>query len=246
MPESIIAGNWKMHGDGASARALCRASARVAAEIDATVVLFVPSLLVAVCRDELEGTAVGLGVQNVHAEREGAFTGEISAEMARDAGVAWSLVGHSERRALFGETDADVGAKTSACLRAGLRPVVCVGEDLDARHAGRAQAVVSGQLEGLRAVVGVDALARIVVAYEPVWAIGTGETATPEVAETMHAHVRGWFAGHGAMDVSILYGGSVNENNAAALLAMPNIDGALVGGASLDAERFGAICRAAG
>ncbi len=195
------------------------------------------------------GGRVGLGVQNVHGEVCGAFTGEISAEMARDLGAGWALVGHSERRALFGETDGIVAGKLAAALRAGLVPVLCVGETLAEREAGSAEAVVRRQVRVVAEQAGAAALAAATVAYEPVWAIGTGRTATPEQAQAMHEMVRSEIealcGADAAASLRLLYGGSVKPDNASALLAQPDIDGALVGGASLDADSFAAIVLAA-
>jgi len=244
MRETIVAGNWKMHGNAATAAELAGAVAR-AEGIEARVVLCPPHPYLAAVARSVADSAVEVGAQDVHSEASGAFTGDISAEMARDCDARWSIVGHSERRAGHGESDSLVGAKVLACERAGLRAIVCVGEPLDVRREGGAESWVAAQLEGLLSVIGALRLPQLVLAYEPIWAIGTGETATPEIAQAMHEHVRGWLRKQGAPDVPVLYGGSVNEANAAGLLAMPDIDGALVGGASLDAERFARICRSA-
>lgn len=214
----------------------------------AQVVLFPPALQVAYLADHYRDSSIAIGVQNVNDEQSGAFTGEISAELAADAGAAYGLVGHSERRALFGEADAFVARKYEACLRAGLTPVLCVGETADERQAGNAQAVVERQLSAVVDAAGVGALAEGVVAYEPVWAIGTGATATPKQAQEIHAFVRSLVARSDqgvADDLRIVYGGSVKADNAAELFAEDDIDGGLVGGASLDPEAFAAICRAA-
>ena len=189
-----------------------------------------------------------LGVQNVAVAPAGAFTGEHAAEMARDLGAAFAIVGHSERRHLFGETDALVARKFQAAQRAGLTPILCVGETLAQRRRGEAETVVRAQLDAVRTRCGPLAFAAAVIAYEPVWAIGTGETAAPEQAQAMHRAIRERLASEDealAATVRIVYGGSVKATNAEALFAAPDIDGGLVGGASLDAAEFAAICAAA-
>ena len=196
------------------------------------------------------GESVRYGVQDVAVEAAGAFTGEHAAEMARDLGATFAIVGHSERRALFGESDADVAGKFAAARRAGLVPILCVGETFAERQAGVAEATVLAQLEAVLGESGPDAFGReLVVAYEPVWAIGTGETATPAQAQAMHGRIRARLAslgGYRASAVRVLYGGSVNADNAADLFAQPDIDGGLVGGASLAAATFAEICGIAG
>jgi len=192
---------------------------------------------------------VAVGAQNIHAEPKGAFTGEQSAELLADMGVEWVLVGHSERRALFGETNADTAAKVQAAQRAGLRAVLCVGETIDERRAGNAAEVVLAQLNAVLESAGTQWLQQGMVAYEPVWAIGTGETASPEQAQEMHQVIRQELAARDAdlaSKVRILYGGSVNPENAAELFSQPDIDGGLVGGAALAVEKFVAIARAVG
>jgi triosephosphate isomerase len=249
MRRPLIAGNWKMHGDSAFV-------AQYAAEISAVslppgveLLLLPPAPYLRNLTEALRGAAVQVGVQNVHAEPSGAFTGELSAEMARDLGARWTLVGHSERRALCGETDEIVAHKVRAAQRAGLTPMLCVGETLAERDAGSAEAVVARQVRAVAEIAGVDALAAATLAYEPVWAIGTGRTATPEQAQDMHRVVRNEIAarcGREAADrMRILYGGSVKPDNAAALLARTDIDGALVGGASLIAADLLRIAAAA-
>ena len=193
----------------------------------------------------LDGRRARFGVQNVAAQPAGPFTGEHAAPMARDLGAEFAIVGHSERRALFAETDAVVAAKFAAARDAGLVPILCVGETLAERRAGRARDVVLRQFDAVVDHCGASALADAVLAYEPVWAIGSGETASPAQAQEMHAVLRqrvGDVLGDAAASVCILYGGSVNAANAGALLAAPDVDGALVGGASLDAAEFAAIC----
>lgn len=198
-------------------------------------------------RTLVEGLGVGLGAQDLSPRKGGAFTGDVSASMLLDVGCEWVLVGHSERRTLHGEDDQLVAEKVSAALDAGLAPILCVGETLEERDDGRAEAVVGSQVASVVNGLGVGAMAKVVVAYEPVWAIGTGRTATPEQAELMHRCIRETLQGAGvaADGVRILYGGSVTAANAVSLFAQPNIDGALVGGASLVAENFSSICVAA-
>ena len=192
----------------------------------------------------LAARRVRFGVQSTSAEPAGAFTGEHAAEMARDIGGEFAIVGHSERRRLFGETDAVVARKFQAAQRASLVPILCVGESREARRRGGAEAVVRAQLDGVIAACGSSALGDAVIAYEPVWAIGTGETATPEQAQAMHLFIRSCLPDCGRA-VRVLYGGSVHADNAADLFAQADVDGALVGGASLDAGAFAAICSAA-
>lgn len=197
----------------------------------------------------LKDNGVGLGAQSLCAEPVGAFTGEVSGAMLRDVGCGFVIVGHSERRQLYGETDALVARKFVAAQAAGLLPILCVGETLEERERGRTTEVVARQLDAVLAVTGVAALSSAVIAYEPVWAIGTGRTATPEQAQEVHAMIRGRIAAADARiagEVRILYGGSVKASNARELFAMPDIDGGLVGGASLKADEFAQVCAAAG
>ncbi|MGH7477782.1 MAG: triose-phosphate isomerase, partial [Longimicrobiales bacterium] len=235
----VIAGNWKMHKGPAETREFLRAFSRsFAARQDRTVALFPPSLSLTVAVAELRERAdIRLGVQNIHWEAQGAFTGEISAAMAREAGADIALIGHSERRHVFGETDDQVRRKVAAALTAGLFPMICVGETLAERRAGRVEEVILRQLDA--ALAGLPAAALpAAIAYEPVWAIGTGETATPEDAAAAHATLRRRLTERlgeaRSRDLPILYGGSVKPDNAAELLRAPAVDGLLGGGASLD------------
>ena len=213
-----------------------------AADVDVTVCP--PSVWLDAVRERLRGSGVALGAQTVHPAESGAFTGEVSVAMLTDVGARYVIVGHSERRQLFGESDADAAARVAAAQAAGLAPILCVGETLDQRDAGDAEATVLAQLAA--SLDGVESAGDLVVAYEPVWAIGTGRTATPEQAQAMHAAIRSWLTDRfGDGHVEILYGGSVKPGNAADLFAQPDLDGALVGGASLDAASFGAIVDAA-
>ena len=237
----LVAGNWKMNGLRADGLALARGVVeRARAPHRCELLVCPPATLLAAVGEALVGSGVGLGGQDCHAEPKGAFTGDISAEMLKDAGCNYVIVGHSERRQICGETDADVRAKTVAAWRAGLVAIVCVGETRAEREAGRAMAVVAGQLAGSLAD-GADA-AKLVLAYEPVWAIGTGLTPTMADIAEMHAAIRTRIPA----ETRILYGGSVNPKNAAEILALDDVDGALVGGASLKAEDFCAIAQAAG
>ena len=207
-----------------------------------------PFPYVAAVAEQARGSSVQVGAQNVSEHEKGAFTGEVAASMLKDVGCEFVIVGHSERRALYGETSAQVAAKFVAAQAAGLTPILCVGETLEEREAGTTEAVVDEQLDAVLDVAGIDALAAAVIAYEPVWAIGTGKTATPEQAQDVHRHIRSRLAAHSeavAGGIRILYGGSMKGDNAAGLLAQPDIDGGLIGGASLKAADFLAIAAAA-
>lgn len=248
MRKKLVAGNWKMHGDLQRNGALLAALKDGLQDIRCHVAVFSPAPYLAQLQALLTDTAVAWGAQNLSQFSQGAYTGEVSAGMLKDFGCGLVLVGHSERRALFGETDAVVAAKTEAALAAGLTPVVCVGESLAERESGRTAAVVLEQLDAVLAQVGAAGMKRSVVAYEPVWAIGTGLTATPAQAQEVHAALRARLAECDATlaaDVKILYGGSVKAANAGELFGQPDVDGALVGGASLDAQEFLSICRQA-
>ena len=244
MRRKVVAGNWKMHGSSASVRALMDGLDGKLIGRDADVVLFPPAVFLVSVVERARRMNVAVGAQSIHSEARGAFTGEIAAEMVSDIGATHALVGHSERRHGFGESDAVVAAKFGAARRAGLVPVLCVGETLAERDAHRAIEVVRRQVAAVIERHGIGALTDAVIAYEPVWAIGTGQNATPADAATMHAAVRVFVAGIDASVAStlrILYGGSVTRDNARALLSMQGVDGVLVGGASLDAAHFAAI-----
>lgn len=247
MRRKLVAGNWKMHGTLSSADALVRA---VVAGLPrgVEVAVFPPAVQAATLVATLAGTALAVGVQDVSEHAQGAYTGETSAAMAKDVGCTLALVGHSERRQYHGETNELVAAKFEQAQAAGLVPVLCVGETLAEREAGRTEAVVSGQIEAVRARCGIGAFAQAVVAYEPVWAIGTGRTATAAQAQEMHAFIRSQLAKDDATianSLRILYGGSVKPGNAAELFAQADVDGGLIGGASLAAADFLTICEAA-
>jgi triosephosphate isomerase (TIM) len=234
----LFAANWKMHLGPDDARAYLKVfRARYNRRTDRDVWFFPPAVsLEAAAQAVRERADLLVGAQDIHWEPKGAFTGAISAPLARQAGARATLVGHSERRHVFGETDADTRRKVGAALGAGLVPVLCVGETLAERDAGHTVAVVVRQLAGAVGDLDAAALSRVVVAYEPVWAIGTGRNATPGDAGAVHQEIRGWLAGRGTAQPRVLYGGSVSGKNAADLIAEPQLDGVLVGGASLDAE----------
>ena len=244
MRGKLVVGNWKMNGGLAANSALLVALlAGWKAPGDRTMCVCVPFPYLGQARDTLSGAPIAWGAQDVSVHASGAYTGEVSAGMLAEFGCRYVLVGHSERRQLHGETDGVVAAKAAAALGGGLTPIVCVGETLAERDAGQTQAVVGRQFDAVAAVLGGQ-VALVVLAYEPVWAIGTGVTATPAEAQEVHALLRQRLAGAGAADVPVLYGGSVKAANAAALFAMPDIDGGLIGGASLDAKEFLAIAGA--
>jgi triosephosphate isomerase (TIM) len=244
MRGKLVVGNWKMNGGLASNAALLTALAvGWQAKSGRAVAVCVPFPYLGQARDVLAGTAWRWGAQDLSEHAAGAFTGDVAGGMIADFGASMVLVGHSERRQLHAETDAQVAAKAVAALAAGLTPVVCVGETLAERDAGATQSVVGRQFDAVAAVL-QQRLTLAVVAYEPVWAIGTGRTATPEQAQAVHAFLRARLRQAQAPEVTLLYGGSVKSGNAGALFAMPDIDGGLVGGASLDATEFLAIAGA--
>jgi triosephosphate isomerase len=248
MRKPLVAGNWKMHGSRAFVGAYADVLRQTPPSPDVDVLLLPPVCYVQELAVAVAGLGIEVGAQNAHWQESGAFTGEVAPAMVRDLGAAWTLAGHSERRAGFGETDELVADKCIAAFAAGLRPIVCVGETLAERDAGSAEAVVLRQLDAVTRRLEADELAGLTVAYEPVWAIGTGRTATPAQAQAMHGLVRARLAeslGAAAESVRILYGGSVTPENAAALFAERDIDGALVGGASLAADRLLKIVAAA-
>ncbi|HWR77005.1 MAG TPA: triose-phosphate isomerase [Thiobacillus sp.] len=246
MRKKLVAGNWKMHGNLVENAALLAALKPALAGIDA--VVCVPFPYLAQVQAALSGSSIAWGAQNVSEQAKGAFTGEVSASMLLDFGCKYVIVGHSERRSLYGESDALVASKYVAAQAAGLTPILCVGESLAERESGVTEAVVSRQLDAVIDAAGVGSLVKAVIAYEPVWAIGTGKTASPAQAQAVHAFIRGKVA---ALDAGVAeqlviqYGGSVKAANAAELMVQPDIDGGLIGGASLVADEFIAICRAA-
>jgi triosephosphate isomerase len=250
MRRPFIAGNWKMNLNRAEAVSLAKAvAAGVANVTSADVAVCPPSVYLDAVSQVVKGSKLGLGGQNLYFEPNGAFTGEISAPMLKDLGCQYVILGHSERRHILGETNEDVNKKVKVALAAGLTPIVCVGELLSEREAGQTRQVIEQQFDRSLAGVSVEQMASVVLAYEPVWAIGTGKVATPEQAEAVHMDLRNLLARRYntavAEGVRIQYGGSVKASNAAELLAQPNVDGALVGGASLKADEFLGIVAAA-
>jgi triosephosphate isomerase len=245
MRKPIIAGNWKMNNTVADTEALINALKPLVADAACDVVVCVPFTDIAAARKALEGSNIGLGAQNLHFEDKGAFTGEISAAMLVEAGVQYVIIGHSERRQYFAETDETVNKKMHKAISAGLIPIVCVGESLQQREDGVTESFVRGQVKA--AYAGIDAadVEKTVIAYEPIWAIGTGKTATKEQANEVIAFIRDEmtkiFGAETAQKVRIQYGGSMNPKNASELMAMPEIDGGLIGGASLKADDFSAV-----
>jgi len=248
MRRKLVAGNWKMHGSLAQNSELLdavRSGMASMSNIDCAVCVPFPYL--SQVQQKLSGSNVKWGAQDVHQLDKGAYTGEVSASMLKDFGCGYAIVGHSERRAYYSESSHLVAEKFLAAQQAGIVPILCVGETLEQREKGITEDVVAEQLDALIQLGGVKALNNAVVAYEPVWAIGTGKTATSEQAQAVHAFIRQRVAsqdGQIASGLCILYGGSVKANNAAELFAMPDIDGGLIGGASLVADEFLAICRA--
>jgi triosephosphate isomerase (TIM) len=247
MRRPVLAANWKMNNGPTEARAFVAAfTARWTPHDDRTVIFFPPAVALTTVVHALGGRRdLDVGVQNIWTEDKGAFTGENSAPMSKDAGARFALVGHSERRHVFGETEAQTAKKCAAAVRAGIVPILCVGELLSQREAGTTNDIVLRQLEIGLSELSAAAVASMAIAYEPVWAIGTGKTATPSDASTVHAAIRSALdkkLGKSSGDVPILYGGSVNAGNAKSLLSTPGIDGLLVGGASLDVDGWAAIC----
>ncbi|MBV1879937.1 MAG: triose-phosphate isomerase [Pseudomonadales bacterium] len=243
MRQSIIVANWKMNGTRDSVNRLSGVLAK--ADYDCLSVLCSPAVFLESVGHVLANCSIKLGAQNLDWREAGAYTGEVSAEMLREYGCEYAIVGHSERRSLYAETDAQVALKFAACLRAGITPILCVGESLEQRQAGATEGVVESQILAVLEKNGIDSFAHAIIAYEPIWAIGTGETATPEQAEAVHKKLRDILCGFDeniSELIKIIYGGSVNEKNSAELFSQKNIDGALVGGASLDADAFLAIC----
>lgn len=248
MRKPLIAGNWKMHKTAAEAAEFGDAIRGLLNDVEAVEVLVCPAFpALHALGEKLHGTPIRLGAQNMHEASHGAYTGEVSAAMLKDAGCTYVILGHSERRQLMGETDERVNAKVKAAVEAGLYPIICVGESLEQRQAGETEVVVAGQVRAALKEVPADAVATTVIAYEPIWAIGTGETPTPEdankVAGAIRAAVADMFGVDTAEEVRIQYGGSVNADNIAAFTAQPHIDGALVGGASLTPDSFANIVK---
>lgn len=243
----FVAGNWKMNGSLAQNRDLLNALIETVKNAESDVVVFPPAIYIQQVATIVEGTNIKVGMQNISPEAKGAFTGEISLSMVNDFGCDYVLIGHSERRTLYGETNEDVAKKMQAVVDAKLTPVICVGETLEERESGRTEAVIKEQLTSVIDAIGIDAFNNAVIAYEPVWAIGTGKTATPEEADQVHDFIHCTLKVYddNIFDlVRVVYGGSVNASNVDSLFAKQNIDGALVGGASLEAEGFTKIALA--
>lgn len=244
----VIAGNWKMFKTQTEAAEMLTELRGEVDSVEGVEIVICPTFTaLAASATALEGSRVALGAQNVHYESEGAFTGEISTEMLQDTGCSYVIIGHSERRQYFKESDEFLNKKLVKILATDLTPILCCGETLEEREAGKVEEVVLGQLKNSMAGLTEDELSRIIIAYEPVWAIGTGKTATPETAEEVHGMIRNWLAQTYSRDFSdsirILYGGSVKPSNISELMSQPDIDGALVGGASLKADSFAQIVK---
>lgn len=247
MRQTLVAGNWKLNGSKESIRGLLNGVLSGMSEAKTDVAVCAPYIYIPLVEELLKNTKVAYGSQDISMYDSGAFTGEISGSMLQDFSCKYSIVGHSERRTLFGEKDTDTAKKFAAAQKHGLIPILCVGELLEERENGTTEDVVARQLDAVINLAGVASLENAVIAYEPVWAIGTGKTASPQQAQDVHAFIRSKIAGLDesvANKVQILYGGSVNGGNANELFAMPDIDGGLIGGASLKAEDFLAICKA--
>jgi triosephosphate isomerase len=248
MRPTLVVGNWKMNGSRAANATLLTGILDGLADAKAAAAVCVPSPYLYQCQDLLQGSPLAWGAQDVSCQPSGAYTGEVCASMLQDFGCRYVIVGHSERRAYHAESNELVAKKTRALLDAGMTPIVCVGETLEQREAGQTMEIVNAQLDAVLESIGADAVAQIVVAYEPVWAIGTGKTATPEMAQEVHAALRDKLRAcnaDAAENTLLLYGGSMKPDNAADLLAQPDIDGGLIGGAALKAADFLAIIRAA-
>ncbi len=247
MRQPMVAGNWKMNGSSDSVKELISGIKAGVSEANAEVVVCPPFVYISSVAEAIAGSAIKLGSQNMCDQDAGAFTGEVSGPMLKDVGCEYVIIGHSERRAMYGETDGVAAIKYGAVLKNGLKPIFCIGETLEEREQGVTEQVVGRQIDAILNSDGVDSLANAVLAYEPVWAIGTGKTATPEQAQEVHAFIRNKIAEQDA-DIAeglrILYGGSMNPTNAAELRSQPDIDGGLIGGASLKAEDFLVICSA--
>ena len=247
MRKTIIAGNWKMNASKASVKSLIDGILSGMEGVNSEVLVCVPFPYMSQVESLIEGSNLKLGAQNININSSGAFTGEVSADMIKDFGAKHVIVGHSERRSLYGETSSVVAEKTKSALGAGLTPLLCVGESLEHRESGETEAVVAEQINAVIELVGIESFDNIIIAYEPVWAIGTGMTATPEQAQAVHFFIRnllGESSENIAQKTPILYGGSMNAGNAVELISCPDIDGGLIGGAALKAEDFLQICKA--
>ena len=247
MRKTIVAGNWKMNASKDSVESLVTDILSGASDVSTDIIVCAPFPYLSQVEALIEGSNLMLGAQNLNVNASGAFTGEVSAEMIKDFGANHVIVGHSERRSLYGETSEIVAEKTKAAIDSGLTPILCLGESLDQRESGKTESVVSEQLNKVIKMVGIQAFNNIIIAYEPVWAIGTGMTATPEQAQAVHKFIRDLLATSDqdiADKTAILYGGSMNAGNAVELISCSDIDGGLIGGAALKAEDFLQICKA--
>lgn len=249
MREFLIAGNWKMNGSNAANDSLIsKITSGIVSDIGCKLLVCPPFPYLASINSKISSSSVSIGSQNISEYKDGAYTGETSASMLKDLGCEYAIVGHSERRAIFNESNEDIAAKFIAAQSVGIFPILCVGETLEEREKGKTEEIVIRQLDTVIGVAGIDAFASAVIAYEPVWAIGTGMTATPDQAQEVHSQIRCRVAEKSSViadKIQILYGGSMKGENAAGLLSMPDIDGGLIGGASLKAEDFLAIAAAA-
>ena len=250
MRKPLVAGNWKLNGSKSSVRALVEGLLGGIGDVsNAEVVICPPYIFIPAIARQVGSAAIAWGSQDVAKEDSGAYTGEISVAMLKEYGCTYAIVGHSERRSLFGDSNQIVAEKFAAAIKGGVRPILCVGELLEEREAGKTESVVEAQLKAVVDHCGIESFNDAVIAYEPVWAIGTGKTASPQQAQDVHAFIRGWVAARSAdvaAKIQILYGGSVKGANAAELFSQEDIDGGLIGGASLDANEFLTICKAAG
>jgi triosephosphate isomerase len=250
MRKPLVAGNWKLNGSKASVKALVEGLLGGIGDVDsAEVVVCPPYVFIPDVAQQIGAAAIAWGAQDVAKEESGAYTGEVSVSMLKDYGCTYTIIGHSERRSLYGDSNQVVADKFAAAIKGGVRPILCVGELLEEREAGKTETVVEEQLKAVVDHCGIESFNDAVIAYEPVWAIGTGKTASPQQAQDVHAFIRGWIAKQSAdvaAKIQILYGGSVKGANAAELFGQEDIDGGLIGGASLDANEFLTICKAAG
>lgn len=247
MRKTIVAGNWKMNASKEFVDVLVEGILSGLKGVESKVIVCAPFPYLSQVESLIGGSSLMLGAQNLSVNPKGAFTGEVSAEMIKDFGAGHVIVGHSERRSLYGETNDVVAEKTKAALDAGLTPILCVGESLEERDTGKTETVLAEQLNRVIDLIGIDAFDGVIIAYEPVWAIGTGLTATPEQAQSTHFFIRNLLANSNdkvAQKTQILYGGSMNASNAADLISCPDIDGGLIGGAALKADDFLQICKA--
>ena len=241
MRRSLVVGNWKMNGTLASAQLLAKGIIEGLGSVDADIAVCVPYVYLPAISELVNGTALGLGSQNIADKASGAYTGEVSASMLKEFNTQYALVGHSERRSYYGDTDASVAARYVQAQEQGITPILCVGETLEEREQDQTFAVINEQLDAVIELAGIESFSKAVIAYEPVWAIGTGKTATDEQAQEVHHYIRQYIAAKDqaiAEKVQILYGGSAKPDNAKGLFAQPDIDGGLIGGASLEAESF--------